>query len=61
MEKGSKHTSDTIRKLVESHKGQSAWNEGKTKETSESLRKLSNSLKGRKFSYEWRKNLVWQK
>ena len=54
---GKKHSEETKKKLSELHKGQVAWNRGKTKETDKRMMQLSESRKGQLPSNETRKKL----
>ena len=47
---------ERVRKMSESHKGQSAWNKG-MHHTEETRKKISNALTGRKLSKELREKL----
>lgn len=47
LKKGTKFSVDHIKNLSVSHKGQKAWNKGKTKETDESVKKISCSKIGK--------------
>jgi 5-methylcytosine-specific restriction endonuclease McrA len=57
VQKRQKLSIDSKRKMSESHKGQIAWNKGKTGIYSEEVRKkISESLKGHKHSLLWKIN-----